>query len=694
LDRSAFLPPRSFAHGSQRTSLGAEESNLLVQCVGLSRSNEIHSVDRVIGQDPLRQFLVAAPGGRWQALEATYDPRHDEWFNVYGNEDRQPGEWGHWTGRGMNWNSMCAGCHNTRLRKNYDEATDSYRTIMAETSVGCEACHGPLEAHVDWQARYGRTAQRDPSVPKFNRQQSMDNCGFCHSRRSDLTGDFKPGDSYFDHQSLAIADRTEMFYPDGQVREEDYELAAFLGSRMHDKGVTCLDCHQVHSAKTILPGNWLCLRCHNGSYSNAPIIDPLAHSHHKVFGYSASGLQTNLDLSAYDSSQINETGGECVNCHMPQTTYMQRHRRHDHGFTIPDPLLTKQFGIPNACNRCHADKDVAWSLAAVEKWYGPRMERPTRYRAQSIARARSGDPAAREALLSLLATNDHPYWQAVAVGLLESWTGDAPTDRAILGGLDHPHPLVRATAARAASPLLNSSSAAVSAVRKLLDDPIRSVRVSAAWTLRAVVETNLLAAIELKYFLDLNADQPVGQMQKGAYRFARAELLPALEHFQKAVAWDTNSAPSRRELAVTLSSLGRAAEAVQQLQTACTLASNEPVYHFELALALSEVGKLPDAIRELREAVRLGPRYGRAWYNLGLALNAAGEPERALEALLRAEEASPSDAQIPYARATILVRLGRLEEAKSAAARCLEIVPNSTEARRLIEEIDRVSSAK
>ena len=34
---------------------------------------------------------------------------------------------------------------------------------------------------------------------------------------------------------------------------------------------------------------------------------------------------------------------------MPVTTYMQRHPRHDHGFTIPDPLLTKQFGTPNAC---------------------------------------------------------------------------------------------------------------------------------------------------------------------------------------------------------------------------------------------------------------------------------------------------------------------------------------------------------
>ena len=61
-----------------------------------------------------------------------FDPHRQEWFDIYGNEDRKPGEWGHWTGRGMTWNTMCAGCHNTRVRKNYDEATDTFHTTMAE----------------------------------------------------------------------------------------------------------------------------------------------------------------------------------------------------------------------------------------------------------------------------------------------------------------------------------------------------------------------------------------------------------------------------------------------------------------------------------------------------------------------------------------------------------------------------------
>src|SRR4029453_12262551 len=129
---------------------------------------------------------------------------------------------------------------------------------------------------------------------------------------------------------------------------------------------------------------------------------PISHSHHKVFGYSTNGTLENFDLLTYKPKEIKETGGECVNCHMPQTPFMQRHWRHDHGFTVPDPLLTKELGIPNACNRCHTDKSVDWALEFSEKWYGQKLERATRQRARLIAQARQGNAAAVRPLLELL----------------------------------------------------------------------------------------------------------------------------------------------------------------------------------------------------------------------------------------------------------------------------------------------------
>ena len=80
---------------------------------------------------------------------------------------------------------------------------------------------------------------------------------------------------------------------------------------------------------------------HSVGQTNAPAINPVTHSHHAVFGFNAAGTMTNLDLTTYEKKSSAQTGGECVSCHMPTTTYMQRHARHDHGFTIPDPLLTK-----------------------------------------------------------------------------------------------------------------------------------------------------------------------------------------------------------------------------------------------------------------------------------------------------------------------------------------------------------------
>ena len=60
----------------------------------------------ILGHKPIWQPLIPAPGGRWQSHELAYETATGEWFNVFGQENRQPGEWGHWTGRGMNWNSM------------------------------------------------------------------------------------------------------------------------------------------------------------------------------------------------------------------------------------------------------------------------------------------------------------------------------------------------------------------------------------------------------------------------------------------------------------------------------------------------------------------------------------------------------------------------------------------------------------
>lgn len=663
LDDAGFVPGQRFAHGTQTTETRKSGDNYELVSLGFDNKVAPYKVERVIGHDPLRQMLVDGGNGRLQAMEACFDPKLREWFDVYGDEDRKPGEWGHWTGRGMVWNQMCASCHNTRVRKNYDEQSDGYRTAMAEMSVSCESCHGPMKDHSDWQKTNPGKKGMDPHLVKWDRNQHTENCAGCHARRGEITGDFKPGDSFWDHYLLTITDHSDTYFPDGQVRDENFEFSSFMSSGMQHSGVRCMDCHDMHSGKTLLPGNQLCMRCHTaGGFPNAPPIVAAAHTFHGV----------------------ESTGSQCINCHMPQTAYMQRHWRHDHGWTIPDPKLTLEHGVPNACNRCHQNQTTEWALEAVEKWYGARMERPTRQRAQLIAKARQGDESARAGLVEVLKTERIPHWRASAALLLDQWAGDAVVRAALLEQSAHEHPLVRNAVMRSLEPLLAQGDREVrAALEKALLDPVRSVRVAAAWALRETLDLNGTAGKDLLHMLRLNSDQPSGQMQLGQFHFARGDAKKAVVHMEKAVSWDPHSPPFHHDLALIHSSTGDNAKTIQKLQDAIKLAPNEARYRFELGLAYSESGDLEQTAAALREAVRIQPSFARAWYNLGLALNGLKRTDEALQALLSGESADPRDPGIPYARATILAQMGRTMEAVVAVDRALQIAPGFPQAQQL-----------
>lgn len=667
-DRDAFDPPWRIAHGTQASCARMTNGQFQIVTMGPDGTVQPFTVTRVLGVSPLQQFLVPFPGGRFQMTELAFDPRHPDWFNVYGEEDRQAGEWGHWTGRGMNWNQMCAGCHNTAVRKNYDPLTDTYATTMSERGVGCEACHGPMADHNAWQAKYPNQ-RPDPTVRKLSQEEMFNACMSCHARRGDLTGEFGPRESFDDHYWLTMVDETDTFYPDGQVRDEDFEVSAFLGSRMHSGGVRCNHCHEPHTLKPRMAGNYICILCHVTTITNgAPQIDLATHSHHK----------------------LDDRGDLCTGCHMPQTVYMQRHSRHDHGFTIPDPLLTKQFGIPNACNRCHTERTADWALEYVEQWYGDRMNRPYRQRTQVIARAREGDREALDGLLRIAASDTNGYWRAVATGLLRPWLEEEQVQRALVAAAGDTNSLVRVAAMRTLEPLARSGhDAAQNAVRRGLNDPVRGVRVAAAWVSHETVATNSIAGRELLAYLNYNSDQPAGELQRGLFHMNRGELPAAMNCFRRAVSWDRHSAPLRHALAVGLSMEGKPTEAVRELEEACRLAPADAELRYKLGLALNEANRPRDALAALQQATELEPRYSQAWYNLGLAHSANGDDASALECLTRAEALDHRSPQIPYARATVLARMGRAAEARAAAARALELRPGYPEATQLLRMLER-----
>ena len=128
----------------------------------------------VIAVEPLVQALVPTTNGRWQVFNPAYQVETNAWFNAF-PEVRQYKEWGHWSGRGMNWNVQCAWCHTTDFKKNYNPETDSYASEWKAMGISCTQCHGDLAAHA-----------LDPEkVPgkKFEPVIAQENCMTCHARR-------------------------------------------------------------------------------------------------------------------------------------------------------------------------------------------------------------------------------------------------------------------------------------------------------------------------------------------------------------------------------------------------------------------------------------------------------------------------------------------------------------------------------
>src|SRR5207253_4953831 len=141
------------------------------------------------------------------------------------------------------------------------------------------------------------------------------------------------------------------------------------------------------------------------------------------------------------------------------------------------------------------------------------------------------------------------------------------------------------------------------------------------------------------------------------------------------------------EYAVLLSSMGRTADALVQMQEAVKLEPKQAEFRFKLALAWNESGNMRNAVREFEETVKLDPKHARAWYNLGLARNALGETDAAIQSLRQGEAADPRDARIPFARATIHARLRQIAEAREAAQRALAIQPDYQDARQLLQAL-------
>lgn len=708
-------------------------------------------VTHVFGVFPLQQYMVPLPQngaiandetGRLQVLRVSWNCIDNQWFHLDPpdvNAHLEADDPLHWTGIMQNWNSNCAECHSTNLKKNFDALNVSYHTTWSEIDVSCEACHGPASLHVEiarsrslfWDRNhgYGLAKLKTPSnIPQ------VESCAPCHSRRTELTEKYVAGDRYDDHFACQLIEEP-VYFVDGQVRDEDYVYGSFIQSRMYAKNVRCTDCHDPHSLNLRYSGNQLCTSCHLQQHPAAKYDSP-AHHHH------TPGMP----------------GSMCVDCHMPETVYMDVDARRDHSFRAPRPDLSVTVGTPNACSGCHVNEkvlpeesqqqirqyidwfnlrqagDVAVAdelkrtdtamAAAFAEWYSAPTDPPRNETYVQLAHAIHG-PSNSEST-----TTDLPKISRMAIDLTYPAMIRASIVRAIPDSqseslfaslkpaLNDPDPKVVAAAVERLNELLNTnlysnttgqlSDLALkigSELSSICQHPVLLVRIAAARglvTIPAVDRNRMIAADqkkavqsatdELRSSLAVISDRAATHMMLAEMAQAEMRMDDAAEALRTAISVEPNSVGPRTNLAVLLESQ------VQQLQQSLANAGRSGTAVSEVQKSVRRMESLMADIQKYRgeEHVLLGREVLRSegipgthglHYRYAMSCYLQGDLAGLEKHLNIAAEQAPDDPTILLGLSTMYLDTGRPELALPLARKLSDQFPDNPSYQQLLRAI-------
>jgi predicted CXXCH cytochrome family protein len=687
-----------FPKGDQTTRFFQAKKKFMVQTDGPDGQQHDYEVAYTFGLEPLQQYLVPFPKGRFQALTIAWDTRPKEtggqrWFHLYPDANIDYTDALHWTGPNQNWNYMCADCHSTNLQKHYDVSQDTYTTTWSDLNVGCEACHGPGSHHIDWAKSpesertpesfpgKGLTAQFPafevetwqfaPSAPTATRQKGtplsseIDMCARCHSRRTTISERFQPGQPFLDSYLPALLEE-RLYHSDGQIDDEVYVYGSFLQSKMFQKGVTCHDCHEPHGGQLRATGNALCTRCHQSETFDSP-------EHH----FHSSG----------------SAGTQCVECHMPTKTYMGVDPRRDHSIRIPRPDLSLTLGTPNACTQCHKKQTDQWAAKEVKTRYGDPRKNGVHY-GEVLDAGRKSAPGADVLLANLAAETTNPgIIRASALSLLESYPGRTALEGITLG-LHDEDPLVRIGGLRALEIIAPKNRYALA--QHLLSDTILAVRVEAGRRLASVPldalspteRTTLNQAVE--DYLQAQwaiAERPEAHLNRGLVFLGRGQLTKAEEAYHLALQQDETFFPALVNLADLFRLQKRDQEGEATLRQALTLAPKDANVHHSLGLLLVRVGKNDEALVMFEQAEKFGQENPRHGYVYAVALSSAGKNKQALRVLDKTHQRHPNDPQLVFMLATLHRDQGNRRAAVQFAEKLLTLAPQDPRARQLLESL-------
>ena len=336
-------------------------------------------------RNPTNQINEAKYGNLLQTLPLVYLPKEQQWiprenaFMMAPSSKRMISQWNH----------HCIKCHSTAGNPGLT-GSGTFDTRTAELGISCEACHGPAAGHAEHYrsplARYADQFSDDSAAQvvnpaKLDHRRSSQVCGQCHGvyiYQDEKAGNefarsgpvYRPGDNihdiryYIQHpgpEPTPVRQEEleknpdffrERWWDDGTILAGGREFTAMRVSACYTKGtMSCLSCHSMHHSDPVdqlkpeMRGNAACVECHaEPEYTTA--IE--RHTFHKP----------------------SSTGSNCLNCHMPHTTYALLGAIRNHQIQSPSAKRSIRHGVPNACNLCHLDQTLDWTQQHLAKRYG------------------------------------------------------------------------------------------------------------------------------------------------------------------------------------------------------------------------------------------------------------------------------------------------------------------------------------
>lgn len=647
-----------------------------VQSEVANQTPKTYPVRYTFGHSPLQQYLLDVGEGRLQAWSWAWDSRSEgeggqRWFSLSPGLSTAPGDPLHWTGRGFNWNSMCADCHSTGIEKNYSTEDDSYDTRFAELAVGCEACHGPASKHLNW-ARTDSNSPRAGLVELDGQQGEINACAQCHSRRVQLKEAFNPSKKYLNHYAPALLEEG-LYHPDGQINEEVYVYGSFLQSRMHRQGVTCSHCHEPHGAALRESGNNLCTQCHSPTANkDFPSLKAASYDH------------PDHTFHPKDSP-----GAQCVSCHMPTKIYMGADRRHDHGFRLPRPDLSISLGVPDPCLNCHKERDSRWSQAQLEAHHTE--ARPAHF-ATVLEHGRKGVRAAEPELARLARDTAEPVMvRATAASLLGNYGGEASAE-ALAVLVSDSEPLVRLGAAAGLRSLQPAERWRLGST--LLADELLAVRLQGFEALLEILRPGEQTPAPFREVMaeyleaqELQAEHPESHTNLALLHTAMGDLGAAQAAYERALARQPHWIPALINGAELARAQGDGERERELLGQALAAAPENTEVNYAKALWMTRQRLPKDAIPFYTKARDLAPNHAHYWYALGLAQLAAGSSPAAMQTLEQAVQRWPAMSELRLVLVSEHTKAGHFPKALDHAQALVDHDPGDPRNLALLQQV-------